>query len=342
MNKTLLIVGDPRGNHTLAALRKYPAESITVWEHPDNFYTIQQISDKITLVDDLQTLIDQGMKFDVIIGNPPYQDPANPARNNKLWHEFVLQSLSLISDGGHIKLVSPSSIIGETGFGKKMLKTLSTSYNLVSIDYTATKHFPTVGVDICCWHVINEPYQHKTKVVNNDGVSYHNLCDGIPLTGDDIHIHSILNKIATSDHPRIPLQMGQDIAKDKYCDDGKFAVYSSGQTIKYTNVVPTTPECLKFVVPFSSSYKSRFTTTGHIGMLNVWCSIQSEDEGNHLKSIVDHPLISFFIERYKRTSGFSPAVKNSMIPLLTSTVNIEDQFNLTGEEIEYLQSINVL
>ena len=111
---------------------------------------------------------------------------------------------------------------------------------------------------------------------------------------------------------------------------------------EYTNVVPTTPKCLKFVVPFSSSYKSRFTTTGHIGMLNVWCPIQSEEEGNHLKSIVDHPLISFFIERYKRTSGFSPAVKNSMIPLLTSTVNVEDQFNLTGEEIEYLQSINVL
>ena len=57
------------------------------------------------------------MQFDVIIGNPPYQDPTNPAANNKLWHKFVTQSLGLVSAGGKIKLVTPSSIIGDTGFG---------------------------------------------------------------------------------------------------------------------------------------------------------------------------------------------------------------------------------
>ncbi len=283
----------------------------------------------------------EDMKFDVIIGNPPYQDPINPARNNKLWHNFVLQSLSLIKEGGHIKLITPSSIIGETGFGKKMLKILSTTYNMVSIDYTTTRHFPTVSVDICYWHVVNEPYQGQTKVINNDGVSYHNLIDGIPLTGDDILIHSILNKIATSYHPRIPLKMGQNIAKDDYNDNGKFAVYSSGQTIKYTNIVPTTSKCLKFVVPFSSSYKTRFTTNGHIGMMNVWCPITSEDEGNHLKSIVDNPFIQFYIERYKKTAGFTPAVKNSMIPMLETVDNIHQQFNLTEQEIQYLKNNNL-
>jgi hypothetical protein len=280
------------------------------------------------------------MRFDVYVGNPPYQDSDNAAKNNKLWHKFVLQSLSMCKPGGHIKLVTPSSIIGETGFGKKMLKILSNQYNMVSIDYTAKRHFPTVGVDICCWHVINESYNGETKVTNKDGVSYHNLKEGMPLTGDALVIHSILNKIAKSNHSRIPLQMGQDIAKEDYVEDGKFAVYASGQVVKYTNIIPNTPNCLKFVVPFSSSYKSRFTTTGHIGMLNVWCSIRSEDEGDHLKSIIDHPLMQFYIERYKKTSGFTPAVKNAMIPMLESTENIHQQFDLSPEEVQYLRNNN--
>ena len=99
MNKTILIVGDPAGNHTLAALRKYSAESIAVWESPSNHYTIHQISDKILVTDDLQTLIDQGMKFDYIVGNPPY--------NNGLSVKFINKCAEL-SD--HIHFVLPKAI----------------------------------------------------------------------------------------------------------------------------------------------------------------------------------------------------------------------------------------
>ena len=80
MNKKLLIIGDPKGSHSLAALRIHPPDQIYVWEDdPRHIYTIQQNSDIITVVTDLQTLIDQGMKFDVIVGNPPYGSGGNLA-----------------------------------------------------------------------------------------------------------------------------------------------------------------------------------------------------------------------------------------------------------------------
>ena len=46
------------------------------------------------------------MKFDVVIGNPPYQS------NNKrapLWEKFVEKSFDLCEDGGHIALIHPSA-----------------------------------------------------------------------------------------------------------------------------------------------------------------------------------------------------------------------------------------
>jgi len=46
-------------------------------------------------------------KFDVVIGNPPYQDPNNP--RTPLWQSFVHLSLSIVKQGGYISLIHPSS-----------------------------------------------------------------------------------------------------------------------------------------------------------------------------------------------------------------------------------------
>ena len=46
------------------------------------------------------------MKFDVIIGNPPYQDKVTSS-GNTLWDKFVAQSLELVKDGGQLKFINP-------------------------------------------------------------------------------------------------------------------------------------------------------------------------------------------------------------------------------------------
>jgi len=92
--KKLLIIGDPKGTHSMSALRKYSPENITVWENdPRHFYTIQQISDKINLVEEL----DRNMQFDLSIGNPPF--------SGQLHLEFLLKLLE-ISD--RVKIIHPS------------------------------------------------------------------------------------------------------------------------------------------------------------------------------------------------------------------------------------------
>lgn len=281
------------------------------------------------------------VRFDVVVGNPPYGDKTNKAKNNKLWHKFIEKNLSLCKNGGILCQVTPSSMLGPTGFGKKFHKLCSTIYNLIKIDHTANNHFKE-GVEICSWYLTLEPYKGKTKVIVDDEEVIFDIREGLPLMGDKGIEYSILNKIANSNHPRIPLKIGQNIANHQYTKNGKYEIYSSGQKIRRTDVEPNTGDVLKFVVPFSCSYKNRFITRGYIGMLNVWCPIKNEEEGEKLFKIIDNPLIQFFIERYKKTAGYTAAVKNAEIPHIKDFNEVENQFNFTPEEIKYLRDKHVI
>jgi hypothetical protein len=75
----LLIIDDPKGTHSMTALRKYAPEDIWVWENDSrHIYTIKQINDRIKVVENLDVL-NGTMHFDVVIGNPPYGAGANDA-----------------------------------------------------------------------------------------------------------------------------------------------------------------------------------------------------------------------------------------------------------------------
>ena len=103
----LLIIGDPKGTHSMCALKKYSPEDIWVWENdPRHIYTIKQIDDKINVTNDLQELIEKRMKFNVVIGNPPYQSTIKSS-GNTIWDKFVLQSIDLLKDGGYISFINP-------------------------------------------------------------------------------------------------------------------------------------------------------------------------------------------------------------------------------------------
>lgn len=48
-----------------------------------------------------------GMKFDVIVGNPPYQMVTN-GNSNPIWHNFVLKSVDLLKEGGYLNMIHPA------------------------------------------------------------------------------------------------------------------------------------------------------------------------------------------------------------------------------------------
>ena len=183
----LLIVGDPTGSTSLDAInnRGWSPEDITVWENdPRHVYAIRCISGIIDIILDdnkLTKLKECAMKFDVVIGNPPYgkaRDEASKAKNsnNTLYIDFINIGIDLLNSGGIMSLTTPPSALTKGNslhHPTKTLEKMTQAGNLSSIDYTVrSTHFSTVGVPICRWVFTEGEEQGKVSITHEDaGIS---------------------------------------------------------------------------------------------------------------------------------------------------------------------------
>ena len=91
------------------------------------------------------------MKFDVIVGNPPYQDENKPNSHN-LWTKFVEKSFTLVAPGGHLAFVTPN-----VGLRAGVLNVFQNNHVVWYNGVDIKQHFPGVGSTFCAWMIQNTP-----------------------------------------------------------------------------------------------------------------------------------------------------------------------------------------
>ena len=107
------------------------------------------------------------MKFDVIVGNPPYQDGSQEGGQNKIYNQISKKSLSLLKDDGKIGFITPTSVLK---YSKRF--SLVGQEGLKVVDFTADDHFD-VGIDICSW-IVDKTYTGDVTVVHSNGTDTQN------------------------------------------------------------------------------------------------------------------------------------------------------------------------
>lgn len=98
------------------------------------------------------------MKFDVILGNLPFQPPKKNNKkgksgNNSLYIDFINKCIELTKDSGYISFINPpAALIKSTNLGEQTptLKKLNSLGNLYYINLDTKNHFK-VGSAICSW-----------------------------------------------------------------------------------------------------------------------------------------------------------------------------------------------
>lgn len=99
------------------------------------------------------------MKFDAIIGNPPYQSSNGPGSQrgsgtNPLWWEISKISLKLLKKDGILSFITPINIVSGGDIFTELVLGKDREYDLKYVDFSANDHF-NVGVPICRWIATN-------------------------------------------------------------------------------------------------------------------------------------------------------------------------------------------
>jgi hypothetical protein len=265
---------------------------------------------------------DPGMKFDVIVGNPPYRQGEQHAK--KIWPDFTSKSLSLLNDNGYIAWVIPTGWLDSNNAQMKKVRTsLTSDYNLISIDRTADQYFD-VGTEILSLVANNTKYTGNTLYRSFVEEYTVDLRTGLHKNSTELLIESIERKILNPIFPRLELQheeLSNDIQKEPTDVNRHYVIYSTANR-GYSATKPLNGGLLKLGLNVSSSFYSKTTednnmpiTVDAIGGLMYYVLLEDEEHGKELKSFLSSKLIRFFASVYKRrNSGFCHAVRQSKLP----------------------------
>ena len=124
-------------------------------------------------VNDIPSILICNMKFDCIVGNPPYQKQVGERKTEPLWHVFVENSFKSLKDGGYLCLVHPPGwrdMAGRYSDVGAMLMSKDVQYLEMHSERDGVKTFnASIPYD---WYVVkNIKATDKTNVKFQDGVS---------------------------------------------------------------------------------------------------------------------------------------------------------------------------
>jgi len=143
------------------------------------------------------------MKFDVIVGNPPYQETNGAATGKSIWHKFVKKSFNALNHGGYISLIHPSGWRNSSG-NFKDIQTLLLSKKIIYLNMNDFRKGRKIfGVqtdfDFYCIHNVDNTSDHITKINDYDNINYNIALYGVSFI-PNANIQNVYNLVATNDN----------------------------------------------------------------------------------------------------------------------------------------------
>jgi len=105
------------------------------------------------------------MKFDVIVGNPPFQSGKGNG-SQPIYKKFVAKAMELSAEGGYVSIISPPGFLsgGNLNFPAQLFEKIKLG-NLLHVQYdNVAAHFDGIGSLFCYMVWQNSPYERSTTI----------------------------------------------------------------------------------------------------------------------------------------------------------------------------------
>jgi hypothetical protein len=307
----------------------------------------------------LEQLREEKMKFDLVIGNPPYQGEkrgGGQGSGNAIWQDFVEKSFEITKDDGFIVLVHP--IDWRTGLRKKMLNAQSLMFSKQIIFLKMHFLFPGAGI-VCDWYVIQNTKKTKpTTCEFLDGVNEILIPDEIQhiKAYSSEEIKTICKKVLTeSDNGFYARKMMGGLKKiDNTSPNGSYPFVRGKKRYVNNPLFEEKAHIHQFEkkVIFSDTRKfEAFYDDGKLGIGDHihYILVKSESEGIFLVNFCNSKLCSFFqgifsngiwsTEQWDKWNSPAPLkqLKIHAAEFIKSDYDFYQFYGLTSDEINFVE-----
>jgi hypothetical protein len=356
--KRILVVAGGHGSEIDVLVDMFGIEIVDKIVYNDKYsFLCNQIKRKyptITVVNGDFTELEFDMKFDVVIGNPPYQAPKKG--DYSFWARFVDSGHKLLNDNGCMAMIIPAGWMSPTNDIRQGQRSVmrgifakeNTSYINIDPDL-GKKHFPGIGQKFT-WFVLEKGQYVSTKIDFGNSVIDVDLSSMAMLAKDTDSINvSILSKLSAN-----PDKWGftRYIMKESW-DEVTFDPLPdhlpriNGNSNHLDKIVYSKNKCKyhdnkKVVLPYNGSDYKFVIDDGTMGCTNVYVMTLSEsDLIDSATTYFTHPLLQW-LGKNKFTQYNEGALINSVSKIdLTKAVtkdSIYQLYKLTPEEIDYIEA----
>lgn len=300
------------------------------------------------------------MKFDVVIGNPPYEATAEDGRKdqaNNLWSKFTHKGMNLVKDGGYFTFITPTSWlspaadVGKGKYGTRFFEAYFQTYKTHVLNVNECGRHFNVGSTFS-YFVLEKTVanNHNTRVITEEDDFTIDLktINYLPKSMNPLSIsinkkvleHSDKFGIVGNNLPETRIDMEKEGATDTFTVPC-YNTPAKGGTYWYAQEPIATADKAKVIISISGNYVPVYDPGGmsFTGMCLCYY-LQEGDSMDAIRSFLESRLVKFVLNENKYTGWVSPVVSD--LPNIDKTRVWTDQelyahFGLTQEEIDYVE-----
>ena len=230
-----------------------------------------------------------GMNFDVVIGNPPYQNGNHKAKTSSMWKVFLDESFKLSTN--KVSLIIPGSFLSPS-------RTFAQYKEYISyIDVDVKQHFKGVGSSFCRI-VLNKKKQDTCTVHSADGDFVVNLKDWdcIPSTFNQEVIDATDKYL--SGGRKWNQSYEYETRKKVFSDNGKYEIIHSTKTLR-TDVHHPSIDKIKVYCTITNGTKFAIAAGKGLSQNGYWTEVKSMEEAEALVEELNQPELQKLLKVYQ-------------------------------------------
>jgi len=293
-------------------------------------------------------------QFDVVVGNPPFQDSSHSEKKNTLWRKFLELSVEqLVKKDGYLAFITPSSWAGSA----KLLNKFFLPNNIIALNKDeCRRHFPGVGSTFSYFIVQLAPYGNTTWVknvqLNGDVVtSTINLLDvlhGVFPRDLSIEGVSIVKKVFNPNHPKLGVINActhHNVKRNRFQkqQEGKFKypIQNTPSSTYWYDTPHPHQGVPKIAIPTSTYYKRMLITTHGVTQGLCYFLIPDGVDPEIALHNVNNKLFDYVNECFRYANWNSVPVLRELpsVPFKRKLTDIDiyKHFKLTASEIKLIE-----